>query len=78
MDTVDDYIKEPLRLKDTPFLMSVESVFVATGRGTVLTGKIECGLIKISDPLELVGGRNTLSTICMGLEMFRRSLDVLK
>jgi len=75
MDTVDSYIKQPLRLKDAPFLMSIESIFVATGRGTVLTGKVETGIIKISDPLELVGGRNTLSSICMGLEMFRRSLD---
>jgi len=75
MDTVDSYIAQPLRLKDAPFLMSIESIFVATGRGTVLTGKVETGVVKISDPLELVGGRNTLSSICMGLEMFRRSLD---
>jgi elongation factor Tu len=76
MRTVDDYIKEPVRLKDAPFLMSVESIFVATGRGTVLTGKVETGTIKITDPLELVGGRNTLTTTCMGLEMFRKALDV--
>uniref|UniRef100_A0A6B2L615 Tr-type G domain-containing protein n=1 Tax=Arcella intermedia TaxID=1963864 RepID=A0A6B2L615_9EUKA len=75
MNTVDDYIKQPLRLKDAPFLMSIESIFVATGRGTVLTGKVETGIVKISDPLELVGGRNTISSLCMGLEMFRRSLD---
>lgn len=75
MKTVDDYIKQPLRLKDAPFLMSIESIFVATGRGTVLTGKVETGIVKISDPLELVGGRNTISSLCMGLEMFRRSLD---
>lgn len=75
MSTVDNYIKQPLRLKDAPFLMSIESIFVATGRGTVLTGKVETGIVKISDPLELVGGRNTISSLCMGLEMFRRSLD---
>jgi elongation factor Tu len=75
MDTVDDYIKEPVRLKNAPFLMSVESVFVATGRGTVLTGKVETGSVKVSDNLDLVGGRNVLNTICMGLETFRRSLD---
>ena len=78
MDTVDEYIKEPIRLKNAPFLMSVESVFVATGRGTVLTGKVETGVIKVNDNLELIGGRNTLNTTCMGLEMFRKSLDLLK
>lgn len=78
MDTVDDYVKEPLRLKDAPFLMSIESIFIATGRGTVLTGKVETGTVKVSDPLELVGGRHTLTTICMGLEMFRKSLDLQK
>jgi elongation factor Tu len=75
MKVVDDYIKQPIRLNDAPFLMSIESIFVATGRGTVLTGKVETGTIKINDSLELVGGRNVLSTICMGLEMFRKSLD---
>jgi elongation factor Tu len=76
METVDSYIKQPMRLKDAPFLMAVEGIFVVTGRGTVLTGKIETGTIKISDALELVGGRLTLSTLCMGLEMFRKSLDL--
>ena len=75
MKIVDNYIKQPMRLKDAPFLMSVEGVFVATGRGTVLTGKIETGCCKINDLLELIGGREILSTICMGLEMFRKSLD---
>jgi len=75
MKTVDEYIKQPIRLKDTFFLMSVEGVFMATGRGTVLTGKIETGCCKINDLLELVGGRDILNTICMGLEMFRKSLD---
>jgi elongation factor Tu len=76
METVDSYIKQPMRLRDVPFLMAVEGIFVVTGRGTVLTGKVETGLIKIMDPLELVGGRLTLSTTCMGLEMFRKSLEL--
>jgi len=75
METVDTYIKQPMRLIDAPFLMAVEGIFVVTGRGTVLTGKVETGIIKINDSLELVGGRSILSTICMGLEMFRKSLD---
>jgi len=75
MDIVDSYIKQPIRLNDAPFLLSVESIFVATGRGTVLTGKVETGTVKLGDSLELVGGRNILSTICMGLEMFKKSLD---
>jgi len=75
METVDVYIKQPMRLIDAPFLMAVEGIFVVTGRGTVLTGKVETGIIKINDSLELVGGRSILSTICMGLEMFRKSLD---
>jgi elongation factor Tu len=75
METVDSYIKQPMRLKDAPFLMAVEGIFVVTGRGTVLTGKIETGTLKISDALELVGGRLTLSTLCMGLEMFKKSLE---
>jgi elongation factor Tu len=75
MQTVDSYIKQPTRLKDASFLMSIEGVFVVTGRGTVVTGKIETGTVKNSDSLELIGGRNILSTICMGLEMFRKSMD---
>lgn len=75
MNTVDSYIKQPERKKDGPFLMSIEGVFMATGRGTVLTGKIETGSIKIGDLLEIIGGRDSLSTQCMGLEMFRKSMD---
>jgi elongation factor Tu len=75
MNTVDNYIKQPIRLKDAKFLMSIEGIFMATGRGTVLTGKIESGILNIGDPLELVGGRNTIFTSCMGLETFRKSLD---
>ena len=75
MVQVDTYIKQPLRLNDAPFLMSIEGVFMATGRGTVLTGKVETGTIKIGDNLDLVGGRNTINTLCMGLEMFHKSLE---
>jgi elongation factor Tu len=75
MNFVDNYIKQPVRSKEIPFLMSIEGIFMATGRGTVLTGKIESGLLNIGDPLELVGGRNLITTNCMGLEMFRKSLD---
>ena len=55
--------------------MSIEGVFMATGRGTVLTGKIETGSIKIGDALEVVGGRDNINTLCMGLEMFRKTLE---
>jgi len=75
MDIVDTYIKQPERRTDLPFLLSIEGIFMAIGRGTVLTGKIETGMIKVSDQLEIVGGRETINTICMGLEMFRKTLD---
>jgi len=76
MDTVDSYIKQPERKKNAPFLMAIEGIFMATGRGTVLTGKVETGTIKVGDFLEVIGGRDSLSTQCMGLEMFRKSLDI--
>jgi elongation factor Tu len=76
MDTVDTYIKQPERKKDGPFLMAIEGIFMATGRGTVLTGKIETGSIKIGDLIEIIGGRSSISTQCMGLEMFRKTLDI--
>jgi len=76
MNIVDTYIKQPERKKDGPFLMSIEGIFMATGRGTVLTGKIETGAVKIGDQLEIIGGRDSISTSCMGLEMFRKSLDL--
>jgi len=75
MDTVDSYIKQPERKKDTPFLMSIEGIFMATGRGTVLTGKIETGSLKIGDALEVIGGRDNVGTSCMGIEMFRKTLE---
>jgi len=76
MDTVDSYIKQPERVKDAPFLMAIEGIFMATGRGTVLTGKIETGIVKIGDLLEVIGGRDNIATQCLGLEMFRKSLDI--
>jgi len=76
MDYVDLYIKQPERKKDANFLMAIEGIFMATGRGTVLTGKIETGTVKIGDSLELIGGRENINTLCMGLEMFRKSLDI--
>jgi elongation factor Tu len=78
MDTVDSYIKQPIRLHEVPFLLSIEGVFMAEGRGTVLTGKVETGILKLGDPLELIGGREALATLCMGLEMFHKSLELLK
>jgi elongation factor Tu len=75
MNTVDSYIKQPERKKDVPFLMSIEGIFMATGRGTVLTGKIETGTVKTGDALEVVGGREHINTICLGIEMFRKTLE---
>eukprot|EP01130_Rhizamoeba_saxonica_P009617 TRINITY_DN3918_c0_g2_i1.p1 TRINITY_DN3918_c0_g2~~TRINITY_DN3918_c0_g2_i1.p1 ORF type:complete len:403 (-),score=57.36 TRINITY_DN3918_c0_g2_i1:5313-6521(-) len=74
MDTVDTYIEEPVRELDKPFLMPVESTITVQGRGTVVTGKIEQGSIKVNDALDLVG-KKVLTTTCMGLETFRKSLD---
>jgi elongation factor Tu len=75
MDAVDSYIPEPARDLDKPFLMPIEDVFTITGRGTVVTGAIEQGIVKVGDPVEIVGLRTTQSTTCTGVEMFRKSLD---
>jgi elongation factor Tu len=75
MDAIDTEIEEPLREIDKPFLMSVEDVFSITGRGTVATGRIERGIVKVNDPLEIVGLRDTTTTVCTGVEMFRKLLD---
>ena len=75
MDAVDTYSPEPVRNTDKPFLMPVEDVFTITGRGTVVTGKIESGIVKTGDELEIVGLKNTAKTVCTGIEMFRKSLD---
>jgi elongation factor Tu len=75
MAAVDDYIPEPVREVDKPFLMSVEDVMTITGRGTVVTGRIEQGLVKVGDEVEIVGLRATQKTVCTGVEMFHKLLD---
>jgi elongation factor Tu len=75
MNAVDTYIPEPERIIDKPFLMSVEDVLSITGRGTVVTGRVEQGLVKVGDEVEIVGLRPTQKTVCTGVEMFRKLLD---
>jgi elongation factor Tu len=75
MKTVDEYIPQPERPKDKPFLMPVEDVFSISGRGTVVTGRIERGIIKVGEEVEIVGIRPVQKTICTGVEMFRKLLD---
>jgi elongation factor Tu len=75
MDAVDSYIPEPQRDVDKPFLMPIEDVFTITGRGTVVTGKVEQGIVKVGDTVEIVGIRNTQTTVCTGVEMFKKLLD---
>ena len=72
---LDTWIPEPKRETDKPFLMAVEDVFSITGRGTVATGRIERGKVKVGDPLEIIGFRDTLNTVATGIEMFRKLLD---
>ena len=75
MDAIDTEIPEPQRENDKPFLMSVEDVFSITGRGTVATGRIERGTVKLNETVEIVGLRDTTSTVVTGIEMFRKLLD---
>lgn len=75
MEHVDSYIKQPERRLNDPFLLSIEQSYVVRGRGTVVTGKVEQGTVRVEDPLELVG-KDVKSTVCMGLEMFHKSLDM--
>jgi elongation factor Tu len=75
MDAIDAEIPEPVREIDKPFLMSVEDVFSITGRGTVATGRIERGVVKLNETVEIVGLRDTTSTVVTGIEMFRKLLD---
>jgi len=75
MDAVDEYVPEPERDLDKPFLMPIEDVFTITGRGTVVTGKVEQGIVRVGDEVEIVGIRPTAKTTCTGVEMFRRLLD---
>ncbi len=72
---VDEYIPEPKRETDKPFMMSVEDVFSIKGRGTVVTGRIDRGIVKVGDPIEIVGLRETKNTVCTGVEMFHKQLD---
>ncbi len=75
MAAVDDYIPQPERDIDLPFLMPIEDVFSISGRGTVVTGRVERGVVKVGDPIEIVGIRETQTTTCTGVEMFRKLLD---
>jgi elongation factor Tu len=75
MTAVDDYIPEPVRDTDKPFLMPIEDVMSITGRGTVVTGKIEQGVVKVGEEVEIVGLRDTQKTVVTGVEMFRKLLD---
>jgi elongation factor Tu len=75
MAAVDSYIPEPERDIDKPFLMPIEDVFTITGRGTVVTGRVERGMVKVGEEIEIVGIRPTSKTVCTGVEMFRKLLD---
>ena len=75
MDAVDSFITEPVRDLDKPFLMPIEDVFTITGRGTVVTGRVERGIVKVNEEIEIIGIRDTTKTVCTGVEMFRKLLD---
>ncbi|MCX7816575.1 MAG: elongation factor Tu [Syntrophales bacterium] len=75
LDAIDNYIPEPVRVLDKPFLMPIGDVFSISGRGTVVTGRVERGTIRVGDEVEVVGFRPTFKTVCTGVEMFRKTLD---
>jgi elongation factor Tu len=75
LSALDNYIPEPVRQIDKPFLLPIEDVFSISGRGTVVTGRVERGIVKVSDEVEIVGIRPTFKTVCTGVEMFRKILD---
>ena len=75
MDAVDSYIPEPVRILDKPFLMPVGDVFSIAGRGTVVTGRVDRGIIRTGEEVEIIGIRPTFKTVCTGVEMFRKTLD---
>ncbi|NKD54991.1 MULTISPECIES: elongation factor Tu [unclassified Haematospirillum] len=75
MRAVDEYIPQPDRPKDLPFLMPIEDVFTISGRGTVATGRVERGILKVNDEVEIIGLKDTTKTTCTGVEMFRKLLD---
>ena len=74
-DALDTYIPTPERAVDKPFLLPIEDVFSISGRGTVVTGRVERGIVKVGEELEIVGLKNTVKTTCTGVEMFRKLLD---
>ena len=75
VETLDSYIPEPVRDVEKPFLMPIEDVFSISGRGTVVTGRIETGIVNVGDEIEIVGIKDTTTTVCTGVEMFRKLLD---
>jgi elongation factor Tu len=75
MDAVDSFVQEPVRDVDKPFIMPVEDVFTISGRGTVVTGRVERGIVKVGEEIEIVGFRQTQKTVATGVEMFRKLLD---
>ena len=75
MEAVDSFIQEPVRAVDKPFIMPVEDVFTISGRGTVVTGRVERGIIKVGEEIEIVGFKATQKTVATGVEMFRKLLD---
>jgi elongation factor Tu len=75
MEAVDSFIPEPERDVDRPFLMPIEDVFTITGRGTVVTGRVERGIVKVGEEIEIIGLKDTTKTVCTGVEMFRKLLD---
>jgi elongation factor Tu len=75
MEAIDNYIPQPVRDIEKPFLMPIEDVFSISGRGTVVTGRVERGMIKVGEDVEIVGIRPTAKTVCTGVEMFRKILD---
>jgi elongation factor Tu len=75
MQAVDEYIPQPARAKDKPFLMPIEDVFSISGRGTVVTGRVERGIVKVGEEIEIVGLKPTVKTVVTGVEMFRKLLD---
>jgi elongation factor Tu len=75
LEAVDEHIPEPERDRDKPFLMPVEDVFSISGRGTVVTGRVERGIVKVGEEVEIVGIKDTVKTVCTGVEMFRKLLD---
>jgi len=75
MDAIDSYIPEPVRDTDKPFLMPIEDVFSISGRGTVVTGRVDRGIVRVSEEVEIVGITDTMKTVCTGVEMFRKILD---